>query len=83
MKATIMRPDGSWLYVEGTPEEIRALTPSPAWVPIMGQPTTVVCSCYSAAGQWCPVHGYPWPGRVIYGVQTNACAGNALPYFTC
>jgi hypothetical protein len=84
VKATIIRPDGSWLYVEGTPEEIRALTPAPARCPIMGQPTTAICTCYSAVGQWCPVHGFPqiWNRPdVIYGVQMNACVGNTLPFY--
>jgi hypothetical protein len=74
MKATIVRPDGTRIEAEGTPEEIARLAPAPVpWWPLL-------CTCLTSS--WCPVHGQRWwtpIPTITYGGNINAAGGNALP----
>ncbi len=72
MKATIVRPDGTRIEVEGTPEEIAKLAPATVFI----APPNVVCSCYTA---WpCPLHAFRHPG-VVYGSFYGSPTPVALP----
>jgi hypothetical protein len=83
MRATIIRPDGTRIEAEGTPEEVARLAPN-----IPALPTNnYVCLCCGGllTGVWCPVHGYrpSWPlyPTIFWGAAaanpTTVFLGNA------
>ena len=73
MKATIRKPDGTVIEVEGTADEIARVAGEPL-PPVYVPTVNPCCSCATGVNAWCPVHGW----RVTWPYTTYTTTGGEI-----